>query len=194
MGKRPAFIGNCESLVKKLLHDQCLILEEMPKDSHRYSIVKPYGVNGTIEHDADGRPRSFIPLDIKRDFALSFELEYYDGVVDVSLGVYTRLEKRQLIRGEWNMNRNGSTHAQPHWHTRLQDDPQPQNAGWIPPSFEDSKAKKYPIRKLHLAMAAHWQDNPLVHDHVLADVPEKGVLNWIEGILTYLQYQFSFKD
>lgn len=193
---KPKFIGRCELTLKALLNDSSLSLEEVEKDSHRYSIIKRDGVGARYERDSDGRLRSLVPLNRgEPEFQLSFELGYFQARVDeVSLGVYTRIERQQLIRGEWSANSKGSTHAQPHWHTRLDDYVQSTNDGWMPDGFDDSRIRKYPVRKLHLAMAAQWHAKPFVHDHILATIPEEGVLNWVEGIVPYLQYQFSFKD
>lgn len=128
---------------------------------------------------------------------LKINNEYYNLIVSLSIfqGGYTKEEKIQLFRAEWDNYEDNKSHPQPHWHFYTEDNKLSETTNDSKFVLDDNidflneiAPKKFDLKRMHFAMNGQWAQNGH-HIHKINNPTI--VVNWISGLLRHIKEQLE---
>jgi hypothetical protein len=193
----PSIIGLLQSQLKKTLGDQTIRIGELEEGTGNYSIVSCLGIMNYMDEETSHLLGLF-PFRVADTFnywlSISLKFNYGNNLVShISISFFDDTLYK-MFRAEW-ANNVLIAHAQPHWHIHKK------NPDFSSPLWDAEVVKNFPddvneaisdkLKNIHFAMASSWH-NKSTHVLNLADSKKSEVLNWIDGVLNYVNQQLTY--
>ncbi len=193
-----ALINLLQGRLKKQLNDNSIIINELEKSTGIYGIIHCQGLKHSLDEENNHKVGLF-PLRIANlaDYWLSIVVSLNTStknIKHVSISFYDD-SVYKLFRAEWANNESVISHAQPHWHIHSQKQDSTLKS-WDPEEvsslFEKQIIQDDKIKNMHFSMCSTWHKKDGKHVEILSSITDNEILNWIQGVLTYITEQLTY--